>query len=355
MTEKSIISLTNSEITRYSRQIVLPDIGYSGQLKLKRSKVCIVGLGGLGSVAAVQLAAMGVGFIRLIDFDTVETSNLQRQHIYSIDLLGYPKVEAAAERIKKLNPHVEVDPRPAELTSRNAEELIKDVDVVVDGLDHMSPRYALNRACHRLKIPYVFNAAIQSYGSVSTIIPGKTACLECFHGGLEDHMLPSCAVAGIHPSILNIVASIGVSEAVKILLGEEPYLANKILYCDLRGLTFEKIEIVKSENCPVCGLNSKEPPKPLEWKKITELCSRDGRRVFMVRPDNVIETNIERLYSKFNRTGLKIRVKTALGITVDLAEHKTMSVLKSGIMIIEGAENETEAQLIYDRTMAETK
>ncbi|MEM3630751.1 MAG: HesA/MoeB/ThiF family protein, partial [Nitrososphaerota archaeon] len=154
MFKERIKNLSNEELEFYSRQIVLSEIGYNGQLKLKNAKVCIVGLGGLGSPAALQLAAMGIGYLRLVDFDTVEISNLQRQYLYDIDSLGYPKVEVAAKKLNKLNPNIEIEPLPLSLNVNNAEEIIKGMDVVIDGLDAMAPRYAINRACLKLKIPY---------------------------------------------------------------------------------------------------------------------------------------------------------------------------------------------------------
>jgi len=222
-------SLSDEELEFYSRQIVLPEIGYNGQLKLRNARVCVVGLGGLGSPAALQLAAIGVGYLRLVDYDVIELSNLQRQHLYSVNFLGYPKVEVAAKRLRELNPNVKIEPLPLSLNVNNAEDMVRDMDVVVDGLDRMTPRYAVNRACLKLGVPYVFGAAIMTFGNVSTIIPNKTPCLECFQGNLDDNLLPTCAVVGVHPSILNIIASVEVPEATRIILGEKPRLANKIL------------------------------------------------------------------------------------------------------------------------------
>ncbi len=170
--------------------------------------------------------------------------------------MGYPKVEVAAERLHELNPSIEIEPLPLALNKDNAEDLVKGMDIIVDGLDRMTPRYILNRACQKLRVPYVFAAAIMTFGNVSTIIPSKTPCLECFQGNLNDDMLPKCAIVGVHPSILSIIASVEVSEAIRIILGEKPLLANKILHCDIGNLEFEKIEISKAGNCPVCTLKT---------------------------------------------------------------------------------------------------
>ena len=252
MGEYNVQGLSDDELEYYSRQMVLPEMGASGQKKLKETRVCIVGLGGLGSPIAFQLASMGVGHLKLVDRDVVEMSNLQRQHLYGVDVVGYPKVEAAAERLRRLNSFIEVESLPMSITSRNAERVIEGCDVVVDGLDRMSPRYAVNRACIKRGKPFVFGAVITHIGNTSTIIPSETACLECFQGNVDDDALPTCAVAGVHPSIISIVASVQVSEAIRILLGRPPNLANALLFCDLEDLSFERIQLAKVDTCPVC-------------------------------------------------------------------------------------------------------
>ncbi|MEM3715945.1 MAG: HesA/MoeB/ThiF family protein, partial [Candidatus Bathyarchaeia archaeon] len=240
-------TLSDNEIELYSRQIALSEIGYEGQLKLKKSSVCIAGLGGLGSPAALQLAAMGVGRIRLVDQDFVELSNLHRQLLYGAKYVGYPKVEVAAKRLRELNPNIEVEPLPASINADNAERIVSGMDVIVDGLDHMTPRYAINRACQKLRVPYVFAAAIMTFGNVSTIIPGETPCLECFQGNINDEILPTCATVGVHTSLLSVIAGIETSEAIRIILGKKPRLAGKLLHCDIGDLTFEEIDVAKAE------------------------------------------------------------------------------------------------------------
>jgi adenylyltransferase/sulfurtransferase len=350
MTKDEVKDLTDEELEFYSRQIVLPEIGYNGQLKLKGARVCIVGLGGLGSPAALQLAAMGVGYLRLVDRDVVELSNLQRQHLYDVNFLGYPKVEVAAKRLRELNPNIEIEPLPLSLNVNNVEGIVRGMDVVVDGLDRMTPRYTLNRACLKLGVPYIFGAAIMTFGNVSTIIPGKTPCLECFQGNLDDDMLPTCAVVGVHPSILNIIASVEVSEAVRIILREQPRLANRMLHCDVGNMEFEEVEISKAENCPVCGPKPSGPPMPLKQKLVTEVCGRKGRRVFVVTPRRDLELNMNRLYSLLEDGGFEIKVRAELGVTFNNSGLKgAVSILKSGIMIIEGLNNEKEAYDLYSK------
>lgn len=329
-------SLSNEEIEYYSRQLVLSKIGYDGQLKLKNAKICIVGLGGLGSPAAFQLAAMGVGYLRLVDYDIVEISNLQRQYLYDINSIGYPKVEIAAKKLHELNPNIEIEPLPLSLNVNTAEEIVKGMDVIIDGLDNISSRYALNRACIKNGIPYIFATAIMMYGYVSTIIPNKTPCLECFQGNIEDDALPTCAIVGVHPSILNIIASIEVSEAIRIILGEKPYLINKLLYCDIENTKFTEIGILKSEKCPICSSNPSSSPIPLKHKLITEVCGREGKRTFIIVPKENLELNIDKLHNILINNGFDIKIKANLGITFRNELKVKASILKSGIMVIEG-------------------
>jgi len=339
--------LSDEELEAYSRQIVLRDIGYEGQLKLREGRVSLVGLGGLGSPIATQLTAMGVGHLRLFDRDVVERSNLQRQHLYGVDSIGYPKVEAAAERLRRLNPHVEFELVALSVGPSNAEQVVKGVDMVVDGLDRMAPRYAVNRAAVRAGVPYVFGAAIEMFGNVSTILPRVTPCLECFLPGLNDDLLPTCAVAGVHPSIIGIVASIQVAEVVRLLLGEPPQLAGKLLYCDLRSLSFDTIPVSRVENCGVCGEGLKVAPPEPEWQPIEELCSRGGKRSFIVNTDVDLGLDLGRICRVIREEGLEVKVETPTGLTFTDKQGYAASLLKSGIMLVEGAADRREVAELY--------
>lgn len=336
------------ELEYYSRQIVLTEIGSKGQRKLKNARVCVVGLGGLGSPLSIQLASMGVGHLRLVDRDVVEMSNLQRQHLYNVDAVGYPKVEAAASRLRSLNPFIDVEPYPMSLNPNNAEEILGGSDVVVDGLDHMAPRYALNRACVKLGIPYVFGAAITNVGNVSTIIPGETACLECFQGNVDDDSLPTCAMVGVNPSIISIVASIQASETARILMDRPPNLANKLLFCDLEDLTFEKIKLSKAEKCPICSTTSQLKPFPIRHDEIEEICGREGRRVFVITRDENLDLNLEAVNGLLFELGYDLEVQANLGTSFSQPSGVKGSILKSGVAILEGIKSKEEAKQLYD-------
>jgi molybdopterin/thiamine biosynthesis adenylyltransferase len=336
------IKLSEEELQYYSRQVVMTEMGYNAQLKLKGSKVCLVGLGGLGSPASMQLAAMGVGHLRIVDRDVVELTNLHRQHLYGFDEIGYPKVEAAAKRLRRLNPYITVEPLPLSVNEANAEDLVRDVDVVVDGLDSMAARYAINRACIKLGVPYVFGAAITTNGNLSTIVPGKTACLECFYGSLDDKKLPKCGVVGVHPSLVNIIASLEVSEAIRILTGKQPRLANRLLHFDLDEMEFNEICLSKVDSCPVCGSHPSGSPMPLKRELVEEICGRKGKKVFVVVPEKKFDLNLVALKDYLKRKGFSIKVEAELGLTFNLKDVKA-SVLKSGIAILEGIKQKDEA------------
>jgi molybdopterin/thiamine biosynthesis adenylyltransferase len=352
-TRQNEADLSREEMEYYSRQIVLAELGFNAQLKLKNAKACLLGLGGLGSPTATQLAAIGVGHLRLVDRDVVELANLHRQHLYGVDDVGYPKVEVAAKKLHGLNPYIEIEPLPLYITEDNAEDIVKGMDVVVDCLDSMTPRYAINRACVKLGIPYIFAAAITTTGNVSTIIPGKTACLECFYGNLDDDKLPRCGVVGVHPSLLGIIASLEASEAVRILTGKQPLLANKLLYVDLEHMEFNEIHLSKVDECPVCGSQPQESPMPLKRELVKEICGRSGKKVFVIIPRKNLQINLTELQPYLKKKRFKVKINASLGLTFDKNKEVSASILKSGIMIVEGFKEKQEALTFFRETLAD--
>jgi adenylyltransferase/sulfurtransferase len=340
-------SLTEDEIEIYSRQIVLADIGFQGQLKLKEARAAIVGLGGLGCPTATLLASMGVGYLRLVDRDVVEKSNLHRQWLYNLRDVGYPKVEVAARRIMELNPYTKVEPMPIYVDDSTAEDVVEGVDVVLDGLDNISARRALNRACVKLGVPYIFATALQTYGLASTIIPGETPCLECIFPGVNDKDLPTCATVGVHPSILNLVSSIEVFEAVNILTGSEPRLKSKLIVCDLYTLYFYPIDVSRSENCYVCGRRGYYTASSVNYPVVEELCGRGGLPVYIVNPGKMLYLDLENLANRSSLLGLETLVKSALGVTLKSSGGVKVSILRTGIMIVEGTAARDEVVNLY--------
>jgi molybdopterin/thiamine biosynthesis adenylyltransferase len=319
----------------YARQVVLKEIGYEGQLRLRNGRACILGVGGLGAPIALKLTGMGIGTLRIVDRDIVCRSDLHRQYLYDTDSIGKPKVEVAVSKLGRLNPDVHIEPFAESLHSRNVEDLLEGMDVVIDGLDRPEIRYVVNRACVRLHIPYVFGGALGTSGNVTTIVPGKTMCLECFMPGLKDEHAPKCGVVGVHPSVLGMITSIQVFEAVRVITGREPILQNRLLHIDLDELKFHTVDIDKWDQCPVCGENSSSHPEPVTDKFFEEACSRDGRRTLFITPGDRVAVDLEELARVIDKMGFSIKTRGDLGITFDLSPHEVASVLKSGTMIVQ--------------------
>jgi molybdopterin/thiamine biosynthesis adenylyltransferase len=346
------LSLSREELDRYSRQIALRDFGVEGQLKIKSAKVCVLGVGGLGSVSSLQLAGIGVGYLRIIDRDVVDLTNLQRQLIYNVSSIGYPKVEVAAKKLNDLNPGVKVDPIATSIGEENAESLVKGVDVVVDALDRFAPRFAINKACIKLKIPYVFGGAIEAYGNATTIIPGETPCLECLFHNADDSEIPTCERVGVIPPIINIIASIQVNETIRLILKEKPLLANKIMYCDLNSLSFDVFNVARRKECSVCGTASISAQR-VEAKlgrtaekggSISELC---GKESFMVAPNQEVTIDVGDA-GKILAKKYKVKILASYGVTLNVSDRVSVSLMKGGNMLIKGVENAEKAQRIYD-------
>jgi adenylyltransferase/sulfurtransferase len=222
---------------------------------------------------------------------------------------------------------------PESLNAANAEELISGMDIVIDGLDRPEPRYVVNRVCNKLKVPYIFGAAIEAFGNVSTILPGQTFCLECFMPDLKDEDLPVCGLVGVHPSAIGIVSSIQVYEAARVLIGQRPKLYNKLLYVDLRDFEFNILDIPSLEACRVCGTIPDGEPRPLTDRFFEETCARDGRRNFVISPRERIAVDMDQLERVLHDLNLQILVPGSLGITFRKSSQLTACILKSGIMI----------------------
>ena len=306
----------------------------------------MAGVGGLGCQLSVQFASMGVGFLRLADRDVVEMSNLQRQHLYGVDVVGYPKVEAAEMRLRRVNPFIDIEALPVSVNDRTAAKLVEGVDLVVDGLDRLTPRLALNRACVERGIPYVYGAVITHVGNVSTIIPGETPCLECWQGGVDEANVPTCATVGVMPPAISVIASIQVSEAIRIILGEKPRLAGKLLFFDLDDLSMEKINLAKADSCRVCGTGGTGPrvSDPVE-----EICGRNGKRVFTITPKALADLDLRAMEHQLGKLSLKKRLSTRLGLTFDDGDGLNGSVFKTGVAVFEGAESRVNALDLYEK------
>lgn len=351
--------LTSQDLQRYSRQIMLEEIGFIGMEKLRNSKVCVVGVGGIGNPVVTQLNAMGIGKIRIVDRDVIEISNLHRQHLYTEQDIGKVKVEAAIEHLKRRNADVEIEALPISVTPYTAENIVKGFDVVIDALDSIDARYALNDACIKQHIPLIYAGALGMLGSVCTILPYDSACLRCIFPALSEDDMPTCSTEGVHPSILYLVGGIQVSEAVKILLGQKPSLINTLLYIDLNELSFERIKMFRHDECSACG-KEKLIIKEIQHQEkeqdliIEELCGRDrGKRTYTVTPVEITSTvNLNKIIQNAELLGYNLKTKGSLGITVttnnsNSSQQLSVSFMTSGAATIVGAKDENDALSIY--------
>ncbi|MCP5004327.1 MAG: molybdopterin-synthase adenylyltransferase MoeB [Planctomycetes bacterium] len=251
-----MLEFTEEQIKRYSRHIILSEVGGKGQQKLLDSKVFMVGAGGLGSPAAYYLAAVGVGKIGIADNDTVDFSNLQRQILHSTKDVDYSKALSAKETLEGLNPDVEVVPYLDRLTSENIIDIIKDYDVIVDGSDNFPTRYLVNDACVLTGKPLSHGSIFRFEGQVTTILPGKGPCYRCiFEIPPPPDLVPSCQEAGVLGVLPGVIGSIQATEVIKLILGKGKLLQGVLLLYDSLGMDFTRLQLRRNPDCPVCGEN----------------------------------------------------------------------------------------------------
>ncbi len=253
---QQVPALETAELVRYSRHLLLPEVGVSGQARLKSSRVLVIGAGGLGSPLALYLAAGGVGTLGMVDFDLVDVTNLQRQVIHSTDSIGKPKLESARDRIAEINPHVHVESYPVQLTSANALEIFADYEVIVDGTDNFPTRYLANDASVLLGKPYVYGSVFRFEGQNSVFAAPGGPCYRClFAEPPPPGMVPSCAEGGVLGVVPGIVGTIQALETIKLLLGVGQTLAGRLLIFDALKLSFRELQLRRDPECPVCGDN----------------------------------------------------------------------------------------------------
>jgi molybdopterin/thiamine biosynthesis adenylyltransferase/rhodanese-related sulfurtransferase len=247
-------NLTDAQRDRYSRHILLPEVGEAGQEKLLKAKVLLLGAGGLGSPAALYLAAAGVGTLGIVDADTVDASNLQRQILHATSRVGTPKVESAAKAISDLNPDVKVEPYQERLTSANVDRIFAPYDVIVDGCDNFPTRFLVNDASIFLKKPVVHGSIFRFDGQVTTFLPGAGPCYRCWYPEPPPpELAPSCQEAGVLGILCGIVGTLQATEAIKIILTKGDTLAGRVVTYDSLKMKFREFKLRRDKNCPVCG------------------------------------------------------------------------------------------------------
>ncbi len=247
-------ALTNDEVLRYSRHLIMPEVGMEGQLKLKQAKVLCIGAGGLGAPVGLYLAAAGVGRIGLVDFDSVDFTNLQRQVLFGSSDVGRPKLEAAAERLRTLNPAIQIDSLETRLSSDNALELFKDYDIIVDGTDNFPTRYLVNDACVLLGKPNVYGSIFRFEGQITIFSYPGGPCYRCLYPEPPPPgLVPSCAEGGVLGVLPGIVGTIQTAETLKLILGKGDPLIGRLLLFDALAMKFRELKLRRNPECPVCG------------------------------------------------------------------------------------------------------
>jgi molybdopterin/thiamine biosynthesis adenylyltransferase/rhodanese-related sulfurtransferase len=265
--------LSNDEILRYSRHLIMPEVGMDGQLKLKAAKVLCIGAGGLGSPLALYLAAAGVGTLGIVDFDVVDSTNLQRQVIHTTADVGRRKLESAAEKIKGINPYVQVKPFETKLTSANALDIVRQFDIVVDGTDNFPTRYLVNDACVLTGKPNVYGSIFRFEGQVSVFATQSGPCYRCLYPEPPPPgLVPSCAEGGVLGILPGLVGVMQATEAIKLILGKGEPLIGRLLLVDALGMRFRELKLRRNPDCPVCGAH----PTVRELIDYNEFCGIRG-------------------------------------------------------------------------------
>jgi molybdopterin/thiamine biosynthesis adenylyltransferase/rhodanese-related sulfurtransferase len=316
------VQLTNEEIARYSRHLIMPEVALDGQKKLKQARVLTIGAGGLGSPLALYLAAAGVGTIGIVDFDVVDESNLQRQIIHGTSDVGRPKMESARDRIKEINPNVEVVAFEEALTSENALEIFEDFDVIVDGTDNFPTRYLVNDACVLLGKPNVYGSIFRFEGQASVFWAEEGPCYRCLYPEPPPPgLVPSCAEGGVLGILPGAIGTIQATETVKLILGIGEPLIGRLLLYDALGMSFREMKLRKDPSCPVCGEN----PTVTELIDYQEFCGIPQANA-QAQADEVPEITVSEL---------KRKMDSGDGINVlDVREPHEYEVANIGVRLI---------------------
>jgi adenylyltransferase/sulfurtransferase len=333
--------------TRYSRQILFHPIGKTGQERLLQSRVAIVGMGALGTVLANHMVRAGVGFVRLIDRDFVEPSNLQRQMLYDEEdaRQHLPKAIAAYEKLRRINSEVEMEPVVADLTPRNAERLLTDIQLVLDATDNFQVRYLVNDVCVKHSIPWVYGGAVSAKGMFTAIRPGVTPCLRClFPEPPNAGEMPTCDTAGVIGPIIHVVASYQAAEALKLLVGATEALNPYLQHFDLWENQHQQIRVAKARrpDCPACGKRefSYLAPDSPEGLAVS-LCGRD---TVQISPKEGASVDLDRLEELLSPLGTVERNRFLLRFHI---EPHTLVVFPDGRVLVQGTDDITLARSLH--------
>ena len=344
--------LTDDEKGYFSRQIVLPRFGERGQQILRKSKIMIAGVGGLGAFSSLLLAEMGIGYLRIVDRDLVESTNLHRSPLYTEEDLDLAKVEAASLRLKRINPTMVIDTHASHINEGNIEELLEGIDIVIDGLDNFETRRIINVECVKRKIPFVFCGVSGRIGNLAVFnANNESSCLSCLYHDVNDKDLEGCDITGIHPALLAVVTGLQVHEAVDFLVHGNTTLVGTLLFIDLQNLSFNKIPLQKNEFCRICSTTEtdKIPQLPADYQSL-ELC---GDNTVMVVPTKKIHFKFQRSLDNISAE-YSILKKGKLAFTFQYSEDVTITIFHGGNALIRGI-NSKESALILWEDLTENK
>jgi len=284
------ITLSNDEILRYSRHLIMPEVGMEGQQKLKAARVLCIGAGGLGSPLALYLAAAGVGTLGIVDFDVVDYTNLQRQIIHTTADVGRKKLDSATEKLKAINPFLNIRTFETKLTSENALEIFADFDIIADGTDNFPTRYLVNDACVLTGKPNVYGSIFRFEGQASVFATKEGPCYRCLYSAPPPPgLVPSCAEGGVLGILPGLVGVIQATEAIKLILGKGEPLISRLLLIDALGMKFRELKLRKNPDCPVCGTH----PTVTRLIDYSEFCGIRGEETPVT--SNVPEMQVEEL------------------------------------------------------------
>jgi adenylyltransferase/sulfurtransferase len=288
--------LTPNEVARYSRHLIMPEVGMDGQKRLKAASVLLIGAGGLGSPLGLYLAAAGVGRIGLVDFDVVDFSNLQRQVLHGTPDVGRPKLQSARDRLRAINPDVRLDLYETRLSSANALQLFEPYDIIIDGTDNFPTRYLVNDACVLLKKPNVYGSIFRFDGQASVFYPGKSPCYRCLYPEPPPPgEVPSCAEGGVLGILPGLIGCIQATEAVKLILGKGQPLVGRLVLYDALAMTFREFRVRRNPKCPVCG----DQPTITKLIDYEQFCGVRGQEATPVSADG--ETTVDELKARLDR------------------------------------------------------
>jgi molybdopterin/thiamine biosynthesis adenylyltransferase len=335
------------DTTRYSRQILFAPIGEAGQQKLLDSRVAIVGMGALGTVLANHMVRAGIGFVRLIDRDFVEASNLQRQMLYTESHAenSLPKAIAAAESLRAVNSSVVIESVVADLTWQNAESLLSDVDLVLDGTDNFQVRFLINDFCVKHGLPWVYGGGVSAQGMTLPILPGDTPCLRClFDAPPAPGTTPTCDTAGVLGPIIHIVASYQAVEAMKILVGAKEDVRRTMLNLSIWDYSTHSIDVSRARrpDCPCCGQRRFDYLEPAQRENTTSLC---GRNTIQISPPDPMEIDLPALAERLRTIG-KVESNKFL-LRFYATDDIRLVIFPDGRVLVQGTDDIVRARSLY--------